>query len=113
MLGGASVASEDVGLELDPTEFSKATVQLETALSLPVAQQGSSKTVDTCYPAKATPAETDPNSNPIEVLTRHLHIGYQHRWLQSLLSSRLIAPALNPKRKPKLNTYGCVDEWLC
>lgn len=40
------MASLDLGLELDPTEFSKATIQLEIALSLPVAEQGSSKKGD-------------------------------------------------------------------
>lgn len=74
------MASDDLGLELGPTEFSKATTQPETARSPPVAKQGNSKTVDRCLRAKATPAETCPgsgsgsDSNPTEVLTtRHFH----------------------------------------
>lgn len=50
-----------VGLELEPTEF---TVQPETALSLPVTEPSSSKTVDKRCPAKATPAEMGPRCRP-------------------------------------------------
>lgn len=76
------MASEDSGLDLDPTEFSKATVQLETALSL--AEQGSSKTVDKRLRAKATPAgrgmpQFQPHGGP-DKLSGYFH--YQHGWEQ-------------------------------